>query len=151
MKIYKFENTHLINGNISTIWKYFSNPKNLSSITPPRMDFKIVFALPNNIYEGQLITYRVTPFPGYRTTWVTEITHIEKERMFMDEQRFGPYKLWHHEHKFSTQSDGVLMTDTIYYALPFGFLGQFAHKLFIKSQIKNIFTFRKAIIETITF
>jgi ligand-binding SRPBCC domain-containing protein len=113
------------------------------------MGFRITSGTPGRMYEGQIITYRVSPFPGVRTNWVTEITQVSEGHYFVDEQRFGPYRMWHHEHRFEEQNGGVLMTDRVSYKLPFGFIGRMAHSLFVKNQLKQIFTFREAYLSQI--
>jgi ligand-binding SRPBCC domain-containing protein len=112
------------------------------------MKFKITSAVPQNgIYEGQIITYKVSPILNIPLSWMTEITHIEPNKRFIDEQRIGPYTLWHHEHWFEVTDNGVLMTDIVYYQLPLYFIGYIAHLLFIKQQLNNIFDFRYRKIE----
>jgi ligand-binding SRPBCC domain-containing protein len=111
------------------------------------MGFKITSGTPTKMYSGQIITYKVSPFPGVKTNWVTEITHVSAGSFFVDEQRFGPYRMWHHEHHFEVQNDGVLMTDRVSYKLPLGFLGRIAHLLFVKNQLKQIFEYREIFLE----
>lgn len=95
------------------------------------------------MYTGQNFSYKVSPSLGIQTNWVSEITHVDKGSFFVDEQRFGPYRMWHHEHHFEVQGNGVLMTDRVSYKLPFGFLGRIAHSLFVRKQLEQIFSFRK--------
>lgn len=148
MFVHKLERKQLIKSDIHTLWTFFSDAKNLSVITPSYMKFKITSAIPKNgIYEGQIITYKVSPILNIPLSWMTEITHIEPNKRFIDEQRTGPYTLWHHEHWFDITSDGVLMTDIVYYQLPLYFIGDIAHFLFIKRQLNNIFDFRYRKIE----
>ena len=128
-------------------WDFFSSPDNLSKITPEHMGFKITSGTPEKMYPGQIITYNVSPFPGVKTNWVTEITYVSECSFFVDEQRFGPYRMWHHEHHFEVQNDGVLMTDRVSYKLPLGFLGRIAHSLFVKNQLKQIFEYREIFLE----
>ena len=95
------------------------------------------------MYPGQIIQYTVSPFAGLNTRWVTEITHVKEGVYFVDEQRFGPYALWHHKHFIKETDTGVLMEDIIDYKLPFGFLGRWAHSLFVKKQLNSIFEYRE--------
>ncbi len=114
------------------------------------MNFKITSGdLPEEIYKGQIITYKVSPVLGIPLNWKTEITEVQKNKLFIDEQKKGPYKLWHHEHHFEQQKDGVLMTDEVHYALPLGPLGTLAHTLFVKKQLEEIFEFRRKKVEEI--
>ena len=128
-------------------WEFFSSPRNLEKITPSHMGFVITSELPKKMYEGQIITYKVAPVPGIKTSWVTEITHVEDQKFFVDEQRFGPYSMWHHEHHFVPNEKGVLMTDKVSYKLPLGFLGSIAHELFVKRQLHQIFEYRVKVLE----
>ena len=132
---------------LSEAWDFFSSPINLEKITPEHMGFKITSGRPKKMYTGQIISYRVSPLPGIKTNWVTEITHVETNKFFVDEQRFGPYKMWHHEHHFEVQDDGILMTDRVSYKIPFGFLGHIAQALFVKKQLKGIFEHRVKVLD----
>lgn len=123
-------------------WDFFSTPINLEKITPPHMGFKITSGVAEQMYPGQIISYKVFPIPGIRTNWVTEITHVEPGRFFVDEQRFGPYRMWHHEHHFKETEKGVLVTDKVSYKIPFGLLGRLAQFLLVKRQLNNIFEYR---------
>lgn len=147
--IYTLEVEQFLKLSLAEAWNFFSSPGNLSKITPEQMGFRITSGTPGRMYEGQIITYKVSPFPGVRTNWVTEITQVSKGHYFVDEQRFGPYRMWHHEHRFEEQNGGVLMTDRVSYKLPFGFIGRMAHSLFVKNQLKQIFTFREAYLSQI--
>lgn len=145
--IYTLEVKQFVNIPLSEAWDFFSSPGNLSKITPPQMGFIITSGTPAKMYPGQIITYKVSPFQGVKTNWVTEITHVSEENYFVDEQRFGPYRMWHHEHRFEVQGEGVLMTDRVSYKLPFGFFGRMAHSLFIRKQLSQIFEYRKTCLE----
>lgn len=111
------------------------------------MGFIITSGTPAKMYPGQIISYKVAPFPGFKTNWVTEITHVSEGRFFVDEQRFGPYRMWHHEHHFEVHENGVLMTDRVSYKLPFGIFGRIVHALFVEEQLKQIFSYRIAVLE----
>lgn len=132
---------------LSEAWEFFSSPKNLEKITPSDMGFKITSGEPGKMYTGQIISYKVAPLPGIRTNWVTEITHVDEGKFFIDEQRFGPYKMWHHEHHFEEVDGGIMMTDKVSYKIPFGFLGHIAQALFVKRQLKGIFNYRVKILD----
>lgn len=124
-------------------WEFFSHPKNLFELTPPALNLKFTNELFGEaMYPGQIITYKVKPVLGIPLFWMTEITHVDKPHFFVDEQRRGPYALWHHEHHFKPITGGVEMTDLIHYALPFGSLGDLAHTLFVKDQLEQIFAYR---------
>ena len=141
--IYTLEVTQFLNIPIGEAWKFFSSPANLEKITPAHMGFVITSGTPASMYPGQIITYRVSPFAGFTTNWVTEITHVSEGSYFVDEQRFGPYRMWHHEHHFTAKNQGVVMTDRVTYKLPFGIFGRMAHALFVRKQLRKIFEFRR--------
>ncbi len=124
-------------------WTFFSNPNNLKLITPDYMEFHIQSGANRSMYAGQIIEYIVTPLFGIKTKWVTEITHIVYQKYFVDEQRLGPYSLWHHKHFFNEIEDGVEMEDLLHYKLPYGFLGQFFHPILVKPKLNEIFEYRK--------
>ncbi len=141
--IYSLEVTQFVKIPLKTAWDFFSSPDNLSKITPEHMGFNITSGPPAKMYPGQIISYKVSPVAGIKTNWVTEITQVVEESFFVDEQRFGLYKMWHHEHRFEIQGDGVLMTDRVSYKLPFGVFGRIAHALFVRKQLNQIFEYRE--------
>jgi len=143
MKIYKLHNIQKLPISKQKAWEFLSDPKNLKVITPDYMKFKVLSGADRNMYQGQIIEYIVTPFKGYNSKWVTEITHVEDEKYFVDEQRFGPYSLWHHKHFIKEIDGGVEMEDLIHYKLPFGIIGQIAHPLIVKPQLQKIFSYRE--------
>ena len=148
MSFYQFKKQQLIRTSIEQVWDFISTPRNLREITPEAMNFEIMDSdIPDKMYPGMIISYKVSPLKWYRTTWVTEITHIEEKSFFIDEQRVGPYALWHHQHIIEPVEDGVLMTDIVSYKLPFGIFGSLAHKLFIRSKIESIFNYRYNVLE----
>lgn len=128
---------------LDTAWDFFSNPANLQAITPQNMGFQILsHHHGSKMYAGQIIEYKVKPVLGIPIYWMTEITHVENRKHFIDEQRFGPYQLWHHQHHFKEINGGVEMTDIVHYRNPLGFLGNIANSLFVKNQLKQIFEYR---------
>ncbi|GIV33931.1 MAG: SRPBCC domain-containing protein [Chitinophagales bacterium] len=133
---------HHLPVSLTKAWDFFSDPRNLSLITPPEMDFRITSSLTPKVYPGQIITYRVKPIWGIAVDWVTEITHVHEPHYFIDTQLHGPYKFWHHEHHFQEVKDGVFMRDVLYYELPLGFLGDWIHRFWVRRQIQYIFNFR---------
>jgi ligand-binding SRPBCC domain-containing protein len=141
--IYTLEVQQFLQLSLAEAWSFFSSPENLAKITPQHMGFSITSAKAGKMYQGQIITYKVSPIQGIRTNWVTEITHVEDQSFFVDEQRFGPYRMWHHEHHFKIQDQGILMTDRVSYKLPFGIFGRIAHALFVRKQLEQIFLFRE--------
>lgn len=142
MKVYKKETVQHINASIEECWAFFSSPKNLQKITPNTMGFTITDFDGKNMYAGQIIQYKVSPLAGLKLSWMTEITFVKDNEYFIDEQRFGPYALWHHKHFFEPEGDGVKMTDVVHYALPLGFIGQIMNTLVVKNKLKEIFEHR---------
>ena len=141
--IYTLEASQELNMPLEKAWNYFSSPANLSNITPPKMGFNITSKVENKAYQGQIITYKVSPFPLVKMNWVTEITAVKEKEFFIDEQRFGPYSMWHHEHYFEELPNGnTLIKDKVSYKIPLGILGHIAQVLFIKKQLNAIFSYR---------
>lgn len=150
MGFYQLHKTQEIKAPIAEVWDFISNPKNLKKITPKYMGFNITSGdLLESMYEGMIISYQVSPLMGINTTWVTEITHVKEGQYFVDEQRIGPYKLWHHQHIIEPTQNGTLMKDIVSYAPPFGILGNIANVLIIKSKLEEIFTYRKKALDTL--
>lgn len=136
--------TQFLKSDMETIWEFMSSPKNLARITPAAMCFQIIGKEEEltKMYPGQLIEYTIKPLLGIKMSWVTEITHVVENDFFVDEQRFGPYRLWHHRHSFKTVQGGVEMTDLLHYKLPLGWVGRMADAWYIKNKIKEIFDYR---------
>ena len=143
MKIHRLEVEQKLPVNIEKAWEFFSSPRNLDLITPDDMSFQIKSGADSKTYAGQLITYTIRPLFNIPMNWVTEITQCVDLSYFIDEQRFGPYKFWHHQHHFEVREGGVLMKDILHYALPFGWLGEMMGSLFIHKKVQNIFKFRE--------
>lgn len=142
--MYTLESIQNVPININTAWEFLSDPGNLSRITPSSMDFRITSEHRfQKMYPGLIISYTVKPLAGIPLNWVTEITHVNEPFHFVDEQRSGPYKFWHHQHFLKEIPGGTQMRDIVHYALPMGILGNMANMLFIKNQLKTIFQFRK--------
>ena len=142
MKVYKKETVQHINASIEECWVFFSSPKNLQKITPNTMGFQITDFDGKNMYAGQIIQYKISPLAGLKLRWTTEITIVKQNSYFVDEQRFGPYALWHHKHFFEPSENGTKMTDIIHYALPLGFIGRIMNALVVKNKLKDIFDYR---------
>jgi len=142
MKIYTLHKKQNLPITLKEAWKFFSNPKNLKTITPDYMGFNIISGADRPMYAGQIIQYIVTPILGIKTKWVTEITHVIDKHYFVDEQRFGPYALWHHKHFIKEIEDGIEMEDIIDYKVPFGLLGQLVHPILVKPKLEEIFNYR---------
>jgi len=137
-----------IPASIEEVWDFFSDPSNLSEITPSSMKFRVISKHQgNSIYPGQIIEYSVCPLWNIPVYWMTEITHVSAPHYFVDEQRKGPYSFWQHQHHFKAIEGGVEMTDIVHYKNPLGFLGKLANNLFVKNKLKQIFDIRFAEVE----
>ena len=144
MAIYQMHKELAVAASLEEAWEFISSPSNLRKITPDYMGFEITtHGLPDKIYPGLMISYKVRPLMGIKMTWLTEITQVREPYYFVDEQRAGPYALWHHEHSLKATENGVLMSDLITYRPPGGPLGALANRLFIHKQLMGIFLFRE--------
>jgi ligand-binding SRPBCC domain-containing protein len=139
----RFEFVQFVPAGLDVVWEFFSSPSNLSKITPPEMGFTITSPVQSEMYPGMFITYKVSPAFGIKLNWVTEITQTKQHEFFIDEQRRGPYSIWHHEHHFKDVEGGVEMRDILYYQVPFGLIGKLVDFVFVKNKVKQIFTFRE--------
>ena len=148
MNFYSIKSTQHLPISIEEAWEFFSSPNNLAKITPPDMGFIITSDKKDGekMYAGQIITYIIKPMLGIPVKWMTEITHVKEGEYFIDEQRFGPYKLWHHRHSFKKTATGVEMHDEVNYVLPMGILGTIAHELFVRKRIEYIFEYRTRVL-----
>ena len=150
MGFYQFKKTQEINASLEEVWKFISDPANLKKITPDYMGFDIISNdVPSEMYAGMIISYEVSPLFGIKTTWVTEITHLKENSYFVDEQRVGPYKIWHHQHRIQPMEKGTLMTDIVSYQPPLGLLGSVANTLIIKGKLNEIFDYRTKALDEI--
>lgn len=142
-KVYRLKAVQQIPVSLDKVWDYFCDPGNLQVITPKHLGFKILSDQPEQkMYPGQIIEYTVKPFLSIPIYWMTEITQVVDKKYFIDEQRFGPYTMWHHQHHFKENNGVVEMTDIIHYKLPFWFLGDIANRLFVKKSLNHIFEYR---------
>ena len=132
-----------IHTDLETAWSFFSDADNLQAITPENLGFSILSDRHDaKMYPGQIIEYKVRPVLGIPIYWMTEITHVQDRHLFIDEQRVGPFRLWHHQHHFCAMEGGVEMKDIVHYRNPFGFLGDMANRFFVEAQLRKIFEFR---------
>ena len=143
MKIYTLHKKQKLPISLEKAWEFLSSPKNLKTITPDYMSFNILSGAEKPMFAGQIIQYAVTPILGIKTKWVTEITHVKEGEYFVDEQRFGPYALWHHKHFIKEIDGGVEMEDIIDYKVPMGILGQIVHPILVKPKLEEIFAYRQ--------
>jgi len=150
MSFTQIHREQLVKTDINTLWDFMSSPKNLETITPESMMFKITSKNKDEkMYPGMIITYIVSPLLKIKLTWMTEITQVKEKSFFIDEQRLGPYTMWHHQHIFKQTEEGVLMKDIITYIPPFGIIGKIANFLFIKNKVNQIFNYRNKKIDSL--
>ncbi len=149
MKIYRLETIQNLPISQKEAWDFLSDPRNLKTITPDYMGFEIVSGAASKIYAGQILQYIVTPLLNIPLKWVTEITHVREGEYFVDEQRFGPYSLWHHKHFIKPIKNGVEMIDIVDYKVPFGILGQLVQPFLVRPKLEEIFEYRKNALDRI--
>lgn len=145
--LYTLHKTQKLPISLEEAWDFISNPKNLAVITPPSMGLTTMSGDDRKMFAGQIISYYLTPILGIKMQWVTEITHVVDKQYFVDEQRSGPYKLWHHKHFLKEIPGGVEMEDIVDYQLPMGIFGRMAHPFLVKSKLKEIFSYREKKLE----
>ena len=142
-KVYAIKVNQQLPISLELAWDFFSSPKNLKEITPGNLGFNIISQHQGEkMYPGQIIEYKISPILNIPIYWMTEITHVVEKKYFVDEQRFGPYSIWHHQHHFKAIEGGVEMTDIVHYKLPFWILGDLANSLFVKKRLTGIFNYR---------
>ena len=142
MKIYTLYRKQRLALSLEEAWPFFSTPHNLNLITPDFLHFRITSRVPDEIHSGLIISYRIAAVAGIPMTWVTEIKHVERYRQFVDEQRLGPFRFWHHLHRFQATDDGIDMEDIVHYVMPGGGLGPVLHRVFIARRLEQIFEYR---------
>jgi ligand-binding SRPBCC domain-containing protein len=142
MKVYRLYRKQFLPITLEEAWPFFSTPRNLERITPAFLNFEITSEVPEGIYSGLVITYRIAAVAGIPMTWVTEIKHVEPFSRFVDEQRIGPFRFWYHEHAFHAVEGGIEMEDTVHYVMPWGWFGRLVHAVFIRARLREIFDFR---------
>lgn len=143
MTVYKLIQVQKLPISLDVAWAFFSNPANLEQITPKWLNFKITSDLPKEMYPGMIATYNIKFYGVIPLNWVTEITQVQAPHYFVDEQRFGPYAFWHHQHHFKEIEGGVEATDIVHYKLPFAFMGTWARELMVRHQLNEIFVYRE--------
>ena len=147
MQLDKIRRVQRLAVSVQEAWNFFSDPRHLRDLTPPELGFQVTSALAEKMYPGLIISYCITPFFGISRQWITEITHVSEPHLFVDEQRFGPYRFWHHQHLFREIAGGVEMEDIVHYIIPFGWLGQLAAARRVKKELQKIFDFRREVLE----
>ncbi len=142
MRLYRLKRIQYLPVSIDKAWEFFSNPIHLPEITPSWLSFKLTPKVPESVYAGMILAYRLKPLPYISVNWITEITHVREPDFFVDEQRFGPYKFWHHQHVFKDAGSETEMIDIVHYAMGFGILGDLVHRYIVSPRLENIFNYR---------
>jgi len=143
VKPFVLERTQTLPIGIDKAWNFFSDPGNLARITPPSMSFRLTSPYRMETYEGMILTYTLRPLLGVEVAWTTEITHVDKPFFFVDEQRFGPYRFWHHQHRFTEVDGGVEMHDLVHYLLPHMQFSRLVNRWIVAPRLKQIFEYRR--------
>jgi ligand-binding SRPBCC domain-containing protein len=151
MKLHQIHRKQMIPISISEAWEFFSSPENLSTITPSWLNLTVISDLPRGMHSGMIISYRITPIVRVPTIWISEITHVEAPVYFVDEQRLGPFRFWHHQHVFKEVGRNVEMQDLVNYAMPLGPIGEMVHAVSVRKKVEAIFDFRQKALEQILF
>lgn len=141
--MHQLKTRQIVHAPIERVWEFFSRPDNLNLLTPLELHFRILSGDERDMHNGQIISYAIRILPFVRVGWVTEIKHVVPMQSFVDEQRIGPYRLWHHTHEFRQVDGGVEILDTVHYALPFGIFGGFVHWLWVRRRLNFIFGYRQ--------
>jgi ligand-binding SRPBCC domain-containing protein len=147
--IRRLEIKQFVPRDLDEVWDFFSSPANLNAITPEDMNFEILGNVPKKMYPGLFISYKVRPLLNIPLDWTTEITHVEDKKYFVDEQRIGPYNIWHHEHHFEAKDGGVMMTDILHYDIGKSIFGSIAGALFVHKRVNEIFRYREEKLKTL--
>lgn len=146
MPLRRFETVQVVPVTLDEAWRFFSDPANLAAITPPWLGFAVTSPLPAQMHPGMIVEYTLRPFAGIPVRWVTEITHVVDGALFVDEQRMGPYRFWHHQHHFRAVDGGVELRDIVHYALPFGPIGALVARLVVAPRVREIFRYRRRVL-----
>ncbi|HRB72019.1 SRPBCC family protein [Flavobacterium sp. WV_118_3] len=137
MRLYTLHTRQKLPVSLNEAWAFFSDPSNLNAITPENLKFQTLSGDDRKMFSGQIIHYKISPFRGIQRQWVTAIPPMEPNAFFVDEQRFGPYKFWHHKHFFREIDGGIEMEDL------FGCIRNLLHPLLVRPKLKAIFDYRK--------
>lgn len=148
MSLHRLAARQVVPISLDEAWDFFSAPGNLALMTPPSLGMEVTSTVPDEMFAGLIVTYTMSPLPlgPFRTEWVTEITHVQSNRYFVDEQRVGPYQFWHHQHHFREVAGGTEVRDLVHYRLPLGPLGDIANSLIVRPQLRTIFRYRRRVL-----
>ncbi|MDL1894218.1 SRPBCC family protein [Sphingobacteriales bacterium CHB3] len=142
MKIHTLQRVQTLDYPIDEVFEFFRSPENLSRITPPWLNFRILTPLPLEMQRGTLIDYTVN-WLGIPVRWTTMIASYNPPHRFIDQQLVGPYSFWYHIHTFIEKSRKTEMHDEVRYVLPLGIVGEAVHTWIVRRQLDRIFDYRE--------
>jgi len=148
MKIYQLYRQQTLNMTIQEAWSFFSSPYHLNDITPDFFHVTITSKVPEKIYAGLMISYQMKAVFGIPMNWLSEVSHCNEPKRFVYEQRIGPFKFWSHEVCLTEQQNGILLEDIMFYAMPFGWLGQLINTVLIADKLERIFDTRHTYLQS---
>ena len=141
--MYTLSREQYVTSTLAEAWDLLKNPANLDLITPEDLQFQIISPVPEEMFDGLIVEYRIKiPWFGMRT-WIAEIKHIKEMHSFVDEQRIGPYSFWYHYHQLDAEGGRIKLTDRVYYEVPYWVFGTIIHFFFIRKTLKRIFDYRQ--------
>lgn len=146
MGVHRLTATQVVSAPIGDVWAFFVDPANLAAVTPPWLRLRFTSTPPERVYAGLVVTCEVRPFLGLPLAWATEITHVVEGKRFIDDQRVGPYRLWHHQHELREVAGGTEIRDTVHYVLPLGAIGDVIAKVLVGPRLAAIFEFRRGVL-----
>ncbi len=123
------------------VFDFFTRPENLKAIIPPWLRFHILTPDPIEMKMGTTLAYTLR-VRGFNIRWLAKIDRWNPPDEFVDIQIEGPYKVWHHTHRFSETEGGSLMEDIVRYELPLGPCGRLVHRLVVARDLSRIFDYR---------
>ena len=122
------------------VFEFFADAYRLEVITPPFLRFHVLTPPPIHMEVGTRIDYRLR-VRGLPLRWTSEITAWEPPVRFVDEQVRGPYRLWVHEHRFTSTTPGTLIEDDVCYSMPGGAA---ANQVIVARDLRAIFEYRRS-------
>jgi ligand-binding SRPBCC domain-containing protein len=143
MQIHQLYRRQELNMALAEAWDFFSSPHHLNDITPAFFHVEITSGVPPKIYAGLMIGYRMKAVFGIPMAWLSEISHCDEPKRFVYQQRLGPFKFWSHEVCLTETGQGVQLEDIVFYAMPFGWLGDLFNRWLIADRLERIFDARR--------
>ncbi len=136
----KFESRAVYPRPLAEVFAFFRRPTNLVRITPPELNMQLIEG-PEVLQLGSRIVLQGRRW-GISQRFVSEITAMEADKVFVDEQREGPMRSWRHTHGFADTAGATEVTDVVEYEPPGGMLGFIVTGAFIERDLKWLFAYR---------